>query len=163
MKKLILLIVFLFLLTLTYSFSPLFNNLFSLHNVVFGDAMYSIYCLDVTSNLNSNDIIVLNNGNSFIVKSNINYAEFVKKNSYNILGESVSFKSDLFCVDKIINFYNINVKIKENVNDVITIYGYSENNQFSNKILIDNEPINIQIAFKDNKLTIGTPIILGDY
>ena len=74
MKKLILLIAFLFLLTLTYSFSPIFNNLFSLHNVVFSDAVYSVYCLDISSSLNSNDIIVLNNGNSFIVKSNINYA-----------------------------------------------------------------------------------------
>lgn len=163
MKKLILLIAFLFLLTLTYSFSPIFNNLFSLHNVVFSDAVYSVYCLDISGSLNSNDIIVLNNGNSFIVKSNINYAEFVKKNSFNVLGESVSFKSDLFSIDRIIKFYNIDVKIKENVADIITIYGYSKNNQFTNSVIIDNEPVNIQIAFKDKKLTIGTPIILGDY
>lgn len=163
MKKLILLITFLFLLTLTCGFSPIFYNLFSLHNVVFSDAVYSVYCLDISSNLNSNDIIVLNNGNSFIVKSNINYAEFVKKNSSNVLGESVSFKSDLFSIDKIIDFYNIDVKIKENVADIITIYGYSESNKFTNSVLIDDEPINIQIAFKNNVLTIGTPIILGDY
>lgn len=163
MKKLILLITFLFLLTLTYNFSPVFNNLFSLHNVVFSDAMYSVYCLDVSDNLNSHNIIVLDNGNSFIVKSNMNNAEFVKKNSFNVLGESVSFKSDLFSIDKIIKFYNIDVKMKENVADIITIYGYSENNQFTNSVIIDDEPINIQIAFKNNILTIGTPIILGDY
>ena len=62
-----------------------------------------------------------------------------------------------------LGYWKQHKQIKENVADIITIYGYSENNQFTNSVIIDDEPINIQIAFKDNKLTIGTPIILGDY
>lgn len=164
MKKFILLIVFLFLLTFTYSFKPVFYNVFYLHNIVFSDINYSVYCLKVDNSLkNNNQITLIDNGNSFIVKSSINNAKFIKRNSSNFLGESVSFKTSFSCIDKILKLYNISVKFTENVGNIFTYYGYSDDVNFYQNVLIDSEIINVEIAFCNNVLTIGMPIILGDY
>ena len=162
MKKIIMLVAFLFLLSLTYSFYPVFYKITTLHNVMFSIAEYSVYCLDYCG-LNSKDITIVDNGNSYIVKSSINNAKSIKENSYSVLGESIKFKSNLLAIDKILSAYNIKVKIKENINDILIIYGETDNNNFSNSILVDDNVINVQLAFKDNILTIGSPIILGDY
>lgn len=164
MKKIILLIVFLLSLIFTYTFKPTFNEILLLDNVIFSDAEYSVYCLNISDVLkNSSDIKLIDNGNSFIVKSDINFAKYIKQNCSNILGESICFKSNMFAIEKIKNLYDIDFKIFEEVDDIKTYYGYSNFNYFNQNVLIDSEIINIELAYKNEILTIGTPIILGDY
>lgn len=155
------LISFLFLLLFTYSFKPAFFELFKSHNIIFSNAEYSVYCLDIKGDLKNCNVI--NNGNGYIVKTDINLVNYVKSNVVNVLGESVKFKSAITSVDKLVKFYDINSIKRENVDNIICLYGYSNNPSLSNSISIDNQMINIQIAFSNGYLTVGTPIILGDY
>ncbi len=163
MKKLILLIVFLLLLTLTYSFNPIFNNVFNLHNVVFSNPEYSIYCLDYANLENTKNVKIIDNGNSYIIKSSVSLAKNIKQNSYNVLGESVKFETNRLAIDKIIRLLDIEIKFKEDIDGITTLYGYSNNNDFYRSVIVENELINIQIAYKNGILTIGSPLILGDY
>lgn len=162
MKKLIIFLAFLFFITLTFSFQPAFYNVFSLHNTIFGDAKYSIYCLNISSD-NFNNATLINNGNGYIIKTDINNALNIKKNVSNILGESVSFVSNKNVINKIIKYYNIKIFKSEKIGEIEVCYGFSNKLNSTQKVNIDENIINIQIAFKENVLTIGTPIILGEY
>ena len=161
MKKFCLLLIFLFLLIFTYSFKPIFKNVFSIHNIVFGDAQYSIYCLDVENGLEG--VQIIENGNSFVVKTDINSAKKIKSKVSFVMGESVKFKSNYFAVDKLIKYFDLkNVKTEE-INGVISVIGLSNKENLQNPINIDGNLINIQIVFSSDTITIGSPVILGDY
>ncbi len=153
--------IFLFLILFTYSFKPILFDAFSVKNLVFGDIEYSIYCKDIEENIENSTII--DNGNSYIIKTNINNAKNVKGKSNYILGESVRFKSTINGVEKLIKFYDANVVKTECVENIVCVYAFSEKLSTKKFIEIDNQKINLQIAFSNNFLTIGTPIILGDY
>ena len=128
---------------------------------MFSKAEYSIYCLNLTNSLNNCEVI--NNGNGYIIKTDINNVKHIKSNVSKILGESVCFKSSINKIEKIISLYNIKIIKEERLNNIICLYGYSENADLTHSILIDSEKVNIQITFNCDYLTIGTPIILGDY
>jgi len=162
MKKLTIFLAFLVLTILTFSFKPIFNNVFYLHNSIFSNATYSIYCLNLNESL-IKDVTIINNGNGYILKTDINKASYVKQNVSNILGESVSFYSQFNTINKILKLYNVDVKFTENFDNIFIIYGYSQNPEFSQTIMVENFIVNVQIAFNKNILTIGTPIILGEY
>ena len=161
MKKMFFLISFLFLLLFTYSFKPALFDLFKLDNLIFSNEEYYIYCLNICNDLTNCEII--NNGNGYIIKTDINNAKLVKSKVSNILGESVRFKSTINKANDIIDFYNLKIIKEEKIEDILCIYGYCENNDFNNSILIDNNKVNLQVAFSNGYMTIGTPIILGDY
>ena len=161
MKKFCLLFSFLFLLIFTYSFKPIFKNVFSIHNLVFSDAEYSVYCLNVVNDLE--DAQIIENGNSFVVKTNINNAQKIKSKVSFVMGESVKFKSHYFAVDKLIEYFDIkNIKAEE-INGVKSVIGFSNKENLQNSIDIDGNLINIQIVFSCGTITIGSPVILGDY
>ena len=104
-----------------------------------------------------------NIGNGFIVRTHPNNVSYVKSKISNILGESVKFNSSFSKIEKIINLYNIKVIKDEKVGEIYSLYGYSTNSNLTNMISVDGEKTNIQIAFNNNFMVIGTPIILGDY
>ena len=162
MKKLIIFLAFLILISFTYSFKPVFNNSILLNNLAFSDINYSIYCLNYYNN-NFSNAIVINNGNGYIVNCSMLNAKSVKQNASNILGESICFSAPISYVNEIVKLYGVKILIEENVNGIISLYGYSNNSIFEQNLLIEGNIINIQIAFKNNILTIGTPIILGEY
>lgn len=160
MKKFSLFLIFLVLIMFSFSFKPIFYDVFSLHNLVFSKPTYNIYCLSInkTSGLN-----FIDNGNSYIVKASLSDLNFAKSNCSHVLGESVSFVSFCTKVYEIIDFYSVDVKKEEKFDGYSCFYGYSNKISTERQVEIDGEKINIQIAFRNNILTIGTPIILGDY
>lgn len=161
MKKFCLLFMFLFLLIFTYSFKPMFQNVFSIHNLVFSDVQYSVFCLDVGNNLE--DAQIIKNGNSFVIKTDINNAQKIKSKVSFVMGESVKFKSHYFAVEKLIHYFDLkNIKTEE-INGVKSVIGFSDKENLQNSINIDGNLINIQIVFSCDTITIGSPIILGDY
>lgn len=161
MKKLILLISFLILIVCTYSFKPSFADIFKESDLFFSDIKYSIYCLNIEKNLSN--CRVLNIGNGYIVSCRAEDASYIKKHSSNVLGESISFKSIFTKIDKILNAYNINIIKEEKVGDIYSLYGYINKSEFNNSVTIDGNKVNVQIAFNNGIITVGTPIILGDY
>lgn len=155
------LIISLFLILFTYSFKPAFFDIFKTDSVILGEATYSIYCLSIPSDLQHCDII--NNGNGYIINTNINNVKYIKSNISNILGESVRFKTTLNKVDEITKLYNLKIIQEEKIDNIVCVYGYSNSNDLTNSIIIDDKKVNMQIAFNNDFITIGTPIILGDY
>lgn len=161
MKKMFVFLLFLILIISTYSSKPLFYDLFCLNNLIFKNISYSIYCLDVYEDIKNAEIINL--GNGYIIKTNINNSKKVKSKSSNILGESVRFETSYSSIEKIIKYYDIEILKEEKIGEVYSLYGYIDNKSFPKKIYDGENIINIQIAFVDSVLTIGYPIILGDY
>lgn len=100
-------------------------------------------------------------GNAIFVESEIDYCKQIKSQLSNINGQSVSFCGNEQLYNMLIsNLFN-NIVLSEQVSNVKCCYGY--NNKLNNNINIDGQTINIQIAINQNKITIGTPVILGSY
>jgi len=161
MKKFCLLLSFLFLLLFTYSFKPIFNDIFKQNDLIFGSLEYSIYCLNAETSIEG--CTVLNIGNGYIIKTDVNNASLAKRKTSNILGESVRFNSSFNKIEKIKNLYNIQIIKEEKLDGIYSLYGFTLNADFTNSIYVDNQLVNIQIAFNNGTMVIGTPIILGDY
>ncbi|MGN1208260.1 MAG: YwmB family TATA-box binding protein [Christensenellales bacterium] len=161
MKKFIILVSFLVLLIFTYSSKPIFADVFLSNKFVYGNAVYSIYCLEISPKIENCSVI--ENGNSFVVKTNLRNAETAKKLVSNIMGESVYFDGSMLGVEKLIKFFDIEVLKSEQIENFVCLYGFAKNHNFQNSIEIEEGRVNVQIAFSQNKITIGTPIILGDY
>lgn len=166
MKKFLLIFCFLFLILFTYSFKPIFQDVFNESNLIFSDAKYCVYCLNISEDLqhnNLNNFKIINNGGSYVIKTNINNAKFVKQNSSFLMGESVEFKSTEIGFQKLIKFFDITIVKSENFSGIKTIVGFSNNSNLIHSTTVDEKCVNIQIAFSNGIITIGSPLILGDY
>lgn len=159
-KKLLMLFIVFILLSNTFSGKICFQNL-----EIDENATYSFYLLN-SVNLNISNVNVIENGNSLIIKTTFKNAKNIRKNLNNILGESVSFKGDKLKFTLIMEKLNLKYSFTENIdnNKIICCFGYSNLNELKNReIQVDEKKVNVQIAFNNNTITIGHPIILGDY
>ena len=157
MKKLIkyILIVLIVIIALPSKESSL-SDLIKEFN--YSNALYSFYSSSEVKELSAT---IIKNGNSFIVNTNVSNADSVRNNINNIQGESVTFNGT----------YNDYVTLKtklfnkfcfdEELLSIKTCYGY--NNNLNNSISIDGNVVNIQLAYNNGNITIGTPVILGSY
>ena len=100
-------------------------------------------------------------GSAVFVESDVEHCKQVKSELHSINGQSLSFEGDSELYNQLIAYLFHNVVLTENVSNVKCCYGY--NNKLNNFITIDGKTINIQIALNNNKITIGTPVILGSY
>ena len=84
-----------------------------------------------------------------------------KFNNNFIYGESFSFNGSKNDINIIIKKLKIEILSKQDLDNIIVIEGYSP--LINKSIYINNENINIQIAFNNNKITVGYPLILGSF
>jgi hypothetical protein len=78
------------------------------------------------------------------------------------VGESIRFEGSLETMMSILSLYDAKTVKTEWIED--RIYNvYAKARVFSNSIFIENESINLQICYNDGVITVGSPIILGDY
>ena len=109
------------------------------------------------------DYYVINNaGLGSIVNCDAKDSRRVKQNLQNIMGESISFEGVIREVFTLLKFYKATIVNVENLDGAIYSV-YASSNYFKNSIVIDNKRVNLQICYNAGKITIGTPIILGDY
>ncbi|MEG1509395.1 MAG: YwmB family TATA-box binding protein [Clostridia bacterium] len=78
-----------------------------------------------------------------------------------VLGISFSFDGNDCTYKDVINRMCKEVKFEQNFQGISTVYGYTPN--WEQTVNIDNEEVNIQIAFNNGKITVGCPLILGSY
>lgn len=162
MKKFLIFLSFLALLPFSFSFKPEFLELTQIHQVIFSNIDYCVYSLGVVHS-NQKSYTIIDNGSSVILKGDINYAKKMKENAKDIMGESITFRGLKSGVKSILNFYNLKQLKYEEFDNIISIYGYSDKLCSKNNIIIDNNKVNMQIVFNDGFITVGTPIILGEY
>lgn len=157
MKKICVLFVLFIMLLSTFSYKLAFKD--------FGEnnGVYTFYTVGECCELDN--VKVIKNGNSNVIRVDINYAREVRTKINNILGESVSFKGDLLRFSNIKDYFQAKYIIDETVEtNLIVFSGFSEKLQNDLKTInIDNKEINFQIAYNKGTITIGTPVILGDY
>lgn len=134
-------------------------------NLIFSDEVYKddvIYTFHVSDIDNINDdIMAIQNGNEYILKCDYITAKNLKPSLRNIVGETISYKSTFENVFDVINNFDCKVVYTEKFNDIYTFYGYS--NKIDLCSYVNNQKVNIEIAFNKGIVTIGSPIILGDY
>ena len=80
---------------------------------------------------------------------------------HGVVGESFSFNGSKNDINIIIKKLKIEILSKQDLDNIIVIEGYSP--LINKSIYINNENINIQIAFNNNKITVGYPLILGSF
>lgn len=159
MKKIFVLLFVLLLLASSFSYRLVFDENFNIDN----SAIYTFYILGSCDNIENS--IVIKNGNSSVVKTKKTYASIVRKNLTNVLGESVSFKGDRLKFSKLKEKLSPNYVVDETLENGIVVYsGFSnELKENSKTINLDGREVNFQIAYNNGTITIGTPVILGDY
>lgn len=128
---------------------------------------YIFHTSDVTNLLETSgeqkyqNISILKNGDNFIVKCEPKIASLIKRNLTDIQGESITFvgnKKDAFAF---LSKFDFEIVLTENVAGVYTLYAFVPT--ITNCIYINNQKVNLELAVCDNIVTIGCPIILGDY
>lgn len=107
------------------------------------------------------DAEVIQNGNSYIVKCGINDCNKIKRQLEDIAGESVSFFAELSDLYKSVDLLNASVVFCEETNGIVVLYAFTQN--IKNYVRVNGELVNLQLAYKSNRITIGTPLILGSY
>lgn len=162
MKKFLIFLFFLTLLPFTFSFKPVLLDIATLDGVIFSNIEYCVYSLGANDTENINYDII-DNGSNIIFRGDINFAKEMKKNAKDIMGESICFKSLKSKVTLISNFYKLEILQSEEFDDIISLYGYSDKLGSQKSIIIDGKEVNMQIVFNDGYITVGTPIILGEY
>ena len=121
---------------------------------------YIFYAKNI-DNLPKDSAFVIQNGNSYIVKTDFENAQKVKAKLCGIIGEAVSFSGSTLDAIFFMNKIGMELKIEESINDIHIFYGYIKG--LEKYMFVGNEKINTEIAVSQNKITIGYPIIIGDY
>ena len=118
------------------------------------NATVSIYC-------RSSDIDYIDMGSGKIVQCDV--AEFNNTLSHckDVDGFSVSFTGTISDVDRIVRLFNLNVTSTLNIDGLQIVCGNSA--RLKGGVTLEGERINLQIAYKDGTVTVGSPLILGSY
>ena len=123
-------------------------------------AEHSFYTTENTNVLNAKTV---KNGNGFVVTCQAKHAKNILNNLNNdkIQGESFCFKGQFDDAFKILSSLNAKIVFEEKFDEFSVFYAYSP--KLDNIIYIDSKKINIQIAYKNETITVGTPVILGSF
>ncbi|MDD4211208.1 MAG: YwmB family TATA-box binding protein [Clostridia bacterium] len=125
------------------------------------DATYSFYVAGEVP-FRQNYYVVDNAGLGSIIRCDANFSVRVKKNLQDIIGESISFEGYIREVFSLLKYYKATIVKVENLEPAIYSV-YASSNYFKNSIEIDEKRVNLQIVYNAGRVTLGTPIILGDY
>ncbi len=118
------------------------------------DCQYSIYCSETS-------LSCINVGYGKIVNCSKNsLTEFYGKCNQ-IQGVSASFRGTLTEIYLLMDKLDVAVNSNYCLQDMTVICGYTE--KISGGILVDNAKTNIQLAYRNGTITVGSPLILGEY
>ena len=76
-------------------------------------------------------------------------------------GISATFEGDLTAVERILSHLRVRSVTVSNFCDVTVISGYSGG--VRGGVILDGKRVNCQIAYRDGVISVGFPLILGDY
>jgi len=120
------------------------------------DARYYFYTgapsgLDCTENIT--------NGSGVIVSCDIRDAMRVRRSLKSIDGESVTFKGT--DIGAVIAYLSARVEYTETVENILIYYCYSP--LLSKGVDLSGKKVNMQIAYSNGLVSVGTPLLLGGY
>lgn len=83
------------------------------------------------------------------------------KNATDVRGITITFQGDKNDVDDYLKKLNAKEVYREKVQNVLIVYGYSDS--IKRFVVVNDNKVNVEIAFDNKKVTVGSPIILGSY
>ena len=159
-KKLLHLYLALSFLSICYFILPNKTPVYSVLACSEISGQYVFYAKDV-SHLDDSHALVIKNGSSYIVKTSFENAKKVKSKLFNIFGEAICFDGTLKDALAAMNKIGMDLKIEESIDTIKIFYGFVSG--LEKYMFIKNQKINTEIAISQGKITIGYPIIIGDY
>lgn len=123
------------------------------------NAEYCFYTKNLSQSIENAKIT--QNGTMSIISCNARDVEKIKPQLVDIEGESICFLGTKNDALNFLGQYNHKVVFSEIVDDIVVIYAYSP--QIDNYVFVNNEKVNLQLAFNNGKITVGTPMILGSF
>ena len=118
------------------------------------DATVTIYCRQ--TNLDAVDM-----GGGFKVTCDANHYEKAAAECSGIDGVSVSFEGALDDVTELCKYFRLKVSSVYEQDGLYVVCGKSS--KIRNGVLDGGKVVNLQIAYKDGMIHLGSPLILGDY
>lgn len=118
------------------------------------DATVSIYC-------RSTDMESINMGNGRIVQCSVAELNSTLAHCRDIDAFSVSFRGSEQDVERISRLFDLKVTSTLNIDGLSVICGNSA--KLTGGVSLDGCTVNLQIAYKDGTVTVGSPLILGSY
>ena len=118
------------------------------------DATVSIYC-------RSTDLDCIDMGSGRIVQSSVADFDRALAHCECVDGFSVRFNGTKQDVKRIVQLFNIKVTSTLDIDGLQIVCGNS--NKLTGGVTLDGAKVNVQIAYKDGTVTVGSPLILGDY
>ena len=154
MKKIFILIVAFFCLIVMkspFSLSKLSQNYLGEHT------FYS------TQKTNQKETNITKNGNGYLISTNSQNAKNVFQNleKEKLHGESFRLSGTEKDIPKLLHSLCAKTVKEERFDDFLILYANSP--KIANYVVVNNKKVNIQIAYKNKVITVGTPIILGSY
>lgn len=120
------------------------------------DSQYCLYVGDTPSTENC-----VNVGSGYIVFDDIENAQSLVKNSKKIYGQSVCFEGTTDNYFELLKDLRLKECFVENIENIKVFYGFS--NKLKDFTVVNGEKVNIQVAYREGKITVGTPLILGSF
>ena len=121
---------------------------------VTSDGMVSIYC-------RQSELDGISLGSGLMVQGNVDEMQNLLTKCQGVDGISVSFSGSKQDIDRIVKLLNLTVTDSYTVSGVNVVCGLSS--KISGGVVIDGQTVNAQIAYKDGVVTVGSPLILGEY
>ncbi len=120
----------------------------------FGDGQVNIYCRNTV--LPSTDI-----GVGRIVQCSASRLRQTLASCEDVDGVSVCFNGTLFDAERVTDLFALGDISVSEFDDLTVICGYSA--LLRGGVMLDGRRVNLQIAYRDGIVTVGSPLILGSY
>lgn len=118
------------------------------------DATVSIYC-------RATDLSGIDMGSGKIVQCDVADFNGVRTRCSDIDGFSVSFAGTEQDIERIAELFKLKVTSTLNLDGLHVVCGNSA--RLTGGVNLDGVTVNLQIAYKDGLVTVGSPLILGSY
>lgn len=122
--------------------------------------LYRVY-ISSSQEFEMDNVNKIKNGNITILESSNINREKIMKYVDCYFGESLTIMSGVHSINEVFSFLSFKNLQIEQIDNITCYIGYCKG--FSKFIMYENKRINIQIAVRDNMITVGFPIILGSY
>ena len=127
----------------------------------FENAKLEFYCKGYIDEIKEvdRDISIINNGEEFIISTRANNVEPIKDYLIDCFGYCIKIEGVKQTIEHLLD--KVQIAKTEIIDGIEILYGYVHGFLFST--FINGKKVNVQIAFNDNTVIIGSPIILGSY
>lgn len=152
MRKLLLLIFCL----LICSFATLNNS--ALYEIceAYPSSQLSIYCDNLPVNYKGDFIV---NGGGYIIQTNAKDGKYILDTLNNINGFSLVINSNYDKLKELLK--NVRILKIEEVAENKVVYAYLP--ELINFCMVDGKKVNLQIAYNEQRVILGSPLILGSF